>query len=773
MSEAGDFTISLFMVSDWRVGTGTGIHGYADRLVQREGEDPGDVSRGPAAPVIPAKSLVGVWRDACELAAHALDGGPVGVWHDWLVFLFGGSGITGTGVLRPAALALEGPLRLPGRLPDLLRSRPRVAWAATFRKPGVAIDGHTGAAKADMLRFEEMARAGVTLEGRGRIDGFTDLDQPQRDAAVALLDAGARLLETIGGKRRRGAGRCRMTIEGVGFAPEWTPPPSNDVVPPPTALPCAVADEPATTAAATRPGWECAELVITVEQPVLAAATVLGNVVKGADHIPGWCLMPEVTRRLGGAAHALVRRGDLVVTAATPRSARGARTLPVPRVLVHRKGESRVSGNRMAGDGQLGKPYRSGYVVPEGDETHTIVMPASTVRMHNSVRDDVQRPTRDIGGVYVYRALAAGTVLHAEVRVRAGALEPGWQNGLTGRWRIGRSSKDDYGQVTVEVRPAAVRQRSGTGQGSLLRVWLLSDLLVRDLRLRPSTHVDDVRRALEQALARAGARVSLTRETERQDGRVGVALGAHRTESWHRGWGLPRPTLYGLAAGSCLTFRVDGGPIDQAVLAEVRTSGVGERRAEGFGQVELDHDLLLRPVGDDTSCAPLVRPEPAPVSGPRLMEPGEKGYEDARIFERAAWRSEIHRMCERIKGDARRRSRIIPAGVSITQVNALREITREPSPERAESRLLWLTRTRTGRPGWPPEAVGSLHGLFADPGTIWTLLGLPEEQLVVTRDGVAFLRAELRGEALRVLVDACLAAHARDEAGQAAVGGEK
>ncbi|MFJ2034269.1 RAMP superfamily CRISPR-associated protein [Streptosporangium sp. NPDC087985] len=780
MTGAEGFAISLFMVSDWRVGTGTGIQGYADRLVQRDSEKAGDVAQdsatdasgSPAAPIVPAKTLVGVWRDSCELAAYALDSGPAGVWHDWVGFLFGGRS-TGNAP-QPAALVVEGPLRFPERLAGLLRARPQVAWATTFRRPGVAIDAATGTASDNMLRFEEMARAGVTLTGRARIEGFAELEQAQRDAAVALLGAGALLLESIGGRRRRGSGRCRMTVEGLGSASDWTAPSPEEVAPPPVVSPYAVADRPAPVDRAAGAGWECAELVITVEQAVLAAATVRGNVVEGASHIPGWCLMPEVARRLGGGAHALVRTGGLLVTAATPESAGGVRTLPVPKVFVHEKGRTAAIGNRMAGAVPSGKPYREGYVVPDGEGVYEIVNPSSTLRMHNSVQDDVQRPTRDVGGVYAYRALAAGTVLRAEVRVRAGALQPGWEEKLNGRWRVGRSSKDDYGQVRVTAVRTAVRRRAG-GEGRVLRVWLLSELLVRDVRLRPSTEVADVGRVLERALREAGATgVSLAPVTKRKDGEVevapgvrrtedrhrdggvDVALGVHRTESWHRGWGLPRPTLYGLAAGSCLTFEVSGGPIAPEVLAEVRAAGVGERRAEGFGQVELDHELLLRPVEAPSGTAPAV------AGGFEPLAPDEPGYRDARIFERAAWRTEIHRSCERITADRERRSLVVPTGVSSTQLNALRDIVGDLS--HADSRLRWLTRPKAGRSDWPEAAVTSLRDLLIGPDRVWELLGLPEERLVVTRDGAAVLRAELHDEAVRILVNACLAEHSREEA---------
>jgi CRISPR-associated protein Csx10 len=754
MTGEGTFTISLSMLSDWHVGTGTGIHGYVDRMVQRDVEDD---SSGPAAPIVPAKTLIGVWRDSCEVAAQALDSGSAGVWHEWLGFLFGDQYATGGSVLRPAALTIEGPLRLPERLTRLMRDKPRLAWAATFRKPGVAIDPVSGTASNNKLWFDEMARAGLTLEGRGHIEGFTELDERQRRAAVLLLTAGARLLEGIGGKRRRGAGRCSMSLEGPGLVPDWSSEAIRDVPGPPSAslrtVPVRVSRP-----VPKRRGWERAELVIAVEQPILAATTVLGNVTIGEGHVPGWCLMPEVVRRLGREAHALVRTGDLVVTAATPQATDGSRTLPAPRSLACTKDGKEIIGNRMAGPVELGKPCRDGYVVPA---TAEIVKTHTTVRMHNSIDDRTQRPTREIGGIYVYRALAARTTLRAEVRVQAGLLRPNWEQRLSGRWRIGRSSKDDYGQARVTVRPIA-DDHDGVEAGDLLRVWLLSDLLVRDVRLRPSTNLQDVARALEQALSRADApNVRLEPVVEpHQDGSVTVAVGVHRTESWHRGWHMPRATLYGLAAGSCLTFKVTGGSISSDALAEIHAAGVGDRRSEGFGQVELNHDLLTRPI----SAVQANNEWMQPTTGRKpLLAPGERGHQEARIFERAAWRTEIRRSCDGIRGDRERRAEIIPRGVTNTQLNALRAVVREPSRERAIARFQWLTQEKAGRADWPPDAISTLHDLLTDRDKVWRLLKLPQESLVITTDGVESLRAELRTEALRILVDSCLAAHSRAE----------
>src|SRR5207253_2645133 len=83
-------------------------------------------------------------------------------------------------------------------------SRPLLG-ALTFVRPGVSIDPASGTARADFLRFEEFARQGIELTATCSIALF---GRPQADAALAALAIGASgLVERLGGKRRRGAGR--------------------------------------------------------------------------------------------------------------------------------------------------------------------------------------------------------------------------------------------------------------------------------------------------------------------------------------------------------------------------------------------------------------------------------------------------------------------------------------------------------------------------------------------------------------------------------------
>src|ERR1035441_1810038 len=152
------FSLRLTMLSDWHIGTGTGRRGFTNSMVTR------DVA---GLPYVPAKTITGVWRDACEIAANALDGGGAGPWHDWAEYLFGSQpALTGAGAApagddppREAALGVRS-LHYPEGLGAVLAARPRLAAAATFVKPGVSVDRVTGRAGNRLLRFDEMARGG-------------------------------------------------------------------------------------------------------------------------------------------------------------------------------------------------------------------------------------------------------------------------------------------------------------------------------------------------------------------------------------------------------------------------------------------------------------------------------------------------------------------------------------------------------------------------------------------------------------------------------------
>ena len=142
-------------------------------------------------------------------------------WVQWVDFLFGEqpafrpSGTVSSWAPRPAALAIRS-AHLDPSLRDALRSldpvrREKLLQSFTFLKPGVAINPgsrHLGSFDKH-LRFIEMARADASFVSSISL-GDLDDEERLKDAAALLLRPGQALIKRLGGKRRRGSGKCRL-----------------------------------------------------------------------------------------------------------------------------------------------------------------------------------------------------------------------------------------------------------------------------------------------------------------------------------------------------------------------------------------------------------------------------------------------------------------------------------------------------------------------------------------------------------------------------------
>ena len=359
------FAVHVQMLSDWIVGTGEGRVGDVDATVRRDGD---------GLPFVPAKTLTGIWRDACEQVAVWLGGGrgEDNPWQTWVDWVFGSQpDLSGDRTARahrapqPAALALS-PARLPGPVSAACRSRPALQAAAVLVRPGVALDNQTGTARDDMLRLEERARPAM-LEASAEFALLGDGDLPR--SAELLLRAGAAAVDGLGGKRNRGSGRCWILLPGM-------PSPSAPAVPPGAGLPAAPApaaprpaddrlaelaadtsllDDPGTPPQAAEHAAQLAvpvapvsgqvpngisappgdslepvayRVTMEVMTPLVAQRRVLGNVVICLESVPGSMLLPEILARLD----AQVGHRDLVVGDARPAVPDGpARSRRCPR----------------------------------------------------------------------------------------------------------------------------------------------------------------------------------------------------------------------------------------------------------------------------------------------------------------------------------------------------------------------------------------------------------------------------------------------------------
>ncbi|WP_212908490.1 RAMP superfamily CRISPR-associated protein [Streptomyces sp. TS71-3] len=775
--------VTLTMLSDWHIGSGAGTPGRVQAGVQRDMD---------GLPYVPASTFAGVWRDACESVVFALDGGCQEDWHAWLEFLFGsqpsqetrrGVPLMRIGAPRPAALVVDS-LHFPSSVRRALRDKPSLVAAAVFLKPGVKVDAGSGRAEDGTLRYEEMARGGTALTGQVQVSTEADLDEEQLYCAAALLDASARLLEGVGHRRRRGAGRCRLMVGSLPANWQWlrqhrVPPavPSVTEGTAPRGLPTPAADR-------DQARWEVADLRMLLRRPVIAHQRKVGNEVRSLDYVPGRLMLPAVLRSLSSPGAAMAARaGDLVITDATVEVDGGAGE-PAPLALVREKNDPVVRQFNLmteaVPEGVQTVPFDNEFLGPYRPGAPLSAVTCETAEYtHNVISDLEQRPVRDIGGLFTYQAIAAGTVLRAQVRVRSGILEPGWQKRLTGRWRLGMARRGGYGltEVTAGELPVPAPRPLPSARGQL-RVRLLSDVLVNDERLRPSTSPAHLAAELGRALG-----VTLRPADEEVAERPVRVSERRRSDSWHSKWGLPRASMLGMRGGSCLTCDVVDGVVTAEAVSRVELSGIGLRRAEGYGQVRIADALLEAAFGerggagcgtDRGSKDDLDDTAPAPIGA------GETGTEESGdcdgtllVLEDAAWRTWIQHACETLASSAAGRAQAIGSGyeeVPQAQLGTLRMLAgqvRAPEEPRTMAWLRGLDRLQgvssERRGPWPKKTVDHLRRMLTDSDEVWACLGLPKEQsrLLTHPDRADGMKKRLWAHAVRTLLDDCLTAHTR------------
>ena len=432
--------------------------------------------------------------------------------------------------------------------------------------------------------------------------------------------------------------------------------------------------------------------------------------------------------------------------------------------------------NRMAEDEPLQQPLkglRTGYIGLSVIGTlprHACKVPR-VVCTHNTVEDKRQRPTTEVGGVYSYEAIAAGTRLRCELRLRASfvrALEnvnPDWRQVLADRVRLGRSKKDDFGLVRIELASSLAPASSDlAGVSGLLVVWLLSDALLRNSQLRSDPSPEALRLELEARLKK----VSLTLKPELGD-RLSAFVRTRRIESWHVGWGLPRPSLIAMAAGSCLVFQVEC-DLDRNLLGQVESEGIGDRRAEGYGRIAFNDPLLLE-VLQGWNAQSEFKPGVHIVLEESAGGIGDNSVGNFEVLiEREAWRTAIrrHALGFAAKESNRRQHLGFESKEKrppMSQLGAFRTVVqRMRSTQDATVVLAWL-KNLAERPNrrdkWPGRSLSLINDLLTVNDRVWSLLA-SERWPTLTEGATARLKAELWPEAIRAVVDTCVRAHKRE-----------
>lgn len=218
-----------------------------------------------------------------------------------------------------------------------------------------------------------------------------------------------------------------------------------------------------------------------------------------------------------------------------------------------------------------------------------VLMPSVryTETLHTTRDRKAGRALREAGNVYRYRALASGQRFAGLILTQTIADATKLKALLvSGDLLLGGAQTAGYGRVHVFLPDSAVHEDQATNwngyagsdipAGRQFTLYFAADAVLR----HPATgHTGPyVAETLGRLWPNAGVRYAGP-----QFGRVRWVGGFNRT------WGLPLPQAWAVAAGSVYTLVADE-LISSADLTAVVERGLGERAAEGFGEVAFNPD---------------------------------------------------------------------------------------------------------------------------------------------------------------------------------------
>ncbi len=341
---------------------------------------------------------------------------------------------------------------------------------------------------------------------------------------------------------------------------------------------------------------------IRLRQPVLAS-TLGGdpNNVVGLDYLPGSALRALLIKAFSkgqtlDAADPRVRRlffdHRVRFLNAYPAGFEGRRAIPTPRSWHRIKGDEGSPAldfalNQPASkEGTTYEAVSAPFVNPyeeEGDEKQRayVIVPEREQSIHTT-RDRRAGRARESGDIYGYDALAPAQTFRAAILCDEDADAEILHGLFPPHARIG-GGRTAYGEVEITPEPPTRgddwRELEGVGDEPAidddeLVVTLLSDTLLRDEHgtLRPDTEL--LRTVLERRL---GNGVALRPRDS--------FLAAETVGGFNNTWGLPLPQSAAIAMGSVFVYQLARGAATSQQLLALEWTGIGERRAEGFGRL--------------------------------------------------------------------------------------------------------------------------------------------------------------------------------------------
>ena len=363
---------------------------------------------------------------------------------------------------------------------------------------------------------------------------------------------------------------------------------------------------------------------ITTQSPLVITAESSSRVLtESRDYISGTIVRGILAdayrkaRNLGNTAHKdssfkQLFLGGLQFQAAYPM-VKGHRSYPLPQSLMKHKVKGDVK-DMLAADGAAGYKVLKGLgIVHEGHVDLAFVHKKIYFHMSRNSAEERFAGRSNGGGIYNYEAIGDGQTFEAIITgkeedlitlVRDLKLK---NNTLT--VRAGKSKRTSYGKCEVafsDVLPCEMVNISDwveqLKQGTLalrLDSPFISDRPVSGWRrLEEESLVEDFVEALKRALPEKELTLSK------------LFTGAEIVRNYVGVWQLYRPEVLALAEGSVciLTCSTDWSDEDVKQLTEVLATGIGGRKAEGFGQIRpwvLRSTLELQTTEEPVPVAPV------------------------------------------------------------------------------------------------------------------------------------------------------------------------
>ena len=294
---------------------------------------------------------------------------------------------------------------------------------------------------------------------------------------------------------------------------------------------------------------------------------------------------------------------------------------------------------------------------------------------------------------------------------------------LSSEARIGAVGRRGYGAVRLKAGEREQPVESDLKECGSAVLWLTSDLCLSGTH-RHSFSRCTGRGSRRQASACRGGSV---RRSAGESRSRGAGCATRRHESWQRQWGLPRPSLTLVRAGSVVVIKPDDkGRFEADELRRLERQGIGERRTEGHGQIRVNAPEVTRDdkfrVSSHRAEAESSERSDRPVALPCST------CDYAQDIENAAWRSYLARRAEEATATDSARKRLLgwqrskPSASQLGKMRALLNGARTEDDVQAVRE--WLE--KSGSEDWK-GARTKLMKVLNDPFAVLESADLSEE----------------------------------------------